>query len=606
MAPPQLPDRRRRTLPVGGGYARVPDALVAPSAGVDDLGVCLWSGLQLRYGEEWAATDYPAIAAMVGADPGPAGCKRIQRSVRGLLESGWLRWRRAAAGSNSREYQILGVPAAAGAQRYAWIRRTDLARLRDGDIKPQTVADFARWQLVCGTTGWTDLPLKDLADRWQISYRSLKTRRQNAAAAGMLLIDRRHGLRDVTWLAEAQDLHEPLVAPGQIAADQRAEDGTANASPRDDWTEFARPHELSTGAKDVQSVVQHSSSRVVQNMSGPYKEELTADCLTGDLSILGAASVAPLRSPTREFDVAAPEAPNPENHRPAARKRVTNRNPEPEWRTVAGDLVAGSERLRRAEPWWRRACLRTLTAGLAAGVDPELLQRHLLLVTEEQPDLPHLTAVRRALAQARADTLAGQCPHCGGRDTRDESAHGLGCPRRVDTIDPNAIEPDATLEQTLLAAQASLDCAGRPPSRPGAPARKTTTADPRQSGPPPLPAADGSDPHPAENDPLTPYLNPGGRDAWRTAAADGEDLDAGQAYTAAIQALAEQLIGVPANHRCAELRHRAKLLRCRRTFAAHRDIVDTVVQHLDWVLRSPPPTTNETHDQQHQVIPTAA
>lgn len=605
MAPRQLPDRRRRTLPVGGGYARVPDALVAPSAGVDDLGVCLWSGMQLRYGEDWAATDYPAIAAMVGADPGPAGCKRIQRSVRGLAESGWLRWRRAAAGSNSREYQILGVPAAAGAQRYAWLRRADLARLRDGDVKPQTVADFARWQLVCGSSGWTDLPLTELADRWQISYRSLKTRRQIAAAAGMLLIDRRHGLRDVTWLAEAQDLDEPLAAAGEIAADERAEGSTANGFPGVDWTEFARPDELSTGAKDVQSVVQHSSSRVVQNLSSPYKEELTTDCQTGDLSILGAASVAPLRSPTRESDVAAPEAPNSENHRPAARNRVTNRQPPPEWRMVAEDLVAGSERLRRAEPWWRRACLRTLTAGLAAGVDPELLQRHLLLVTEEQPDLPHLTAVRRALAQARADTLAGQCPHCGGRDTRDESAHDLGCPCRVDTIEP-ALEPDATLEQTLLAAQASLDCAGRQPSRPGAPARKTTTADPRQSGPAPLRASDGSDPHPAENDPLTPYLNPGGRDAWRTADRYGEELDAGQAYTAAIQALAEQLIGVPAIHRRTELRDRAKLLRCRRTFAARRDIVDTVVQHLDWVLRSPPPKNNQADEQHHQVILTAA
>lgn len=165
-----LPDVSvQRHLNTGGGYAQVPLELVFSD--ISDLGVLTWTLIKLSFEDRAEVATYRQFADELGLGhlQDNAVKRRFLAAVPALIDAGWLKRNRTA--DNQVRYQAV-VPEGAG-RRYAKIRRRDIALLtsppRGRERRQVTVAhlaDFARWQLECGSRGYTAETTDSLAQHW--------------------------------------------------------------------------------------------------------------------------------------------------------------------------------------------------------------------------------------------------------------------------------------------------------------------------------------------------------------------------------------------------------------------------------------------------------
>lgn len=546
----QLPARSPRPLPVGRGYARVPEQLLH-DRGVSDLGVLVWVQLVLDFDGRWGDVGYADFAGGLGLDGLSLNAieKRFGAAMTGLVDGGWVERHRMEAGSNAWRYRALQVPTP-GSGRYAQLRRDDLVQLRDGSTRPKTVADFARWQLECGEAGWTARPADTIAQRWGITERALRTRRAAVVGAGLLVVEARSGASDLVWLSEVYE-------PGWNILDEGSE-------PASTPEEYGGSTPLGTPEENGGSVRKKLAGRPRKKMAGPNKEDLAAVGLTSDLSALGAVSAAPLSQVTREPGDAPPQAAStPENP-----LEQPPDSPGDAWQTAC-DLLAGQDRLRRADSWWRRKALRLLADAIGNGVEPAHLEANLELQFED-PAVPHVTAVRQAVAQARADTLAGTCPDCRGPGGEMAAGHTIGCPQRAtmtDDLSEAAVDSMALESLQSTGTPEPAGCTDTPTSAP--PATAHPKAAPR-SGPDLIWACT---PQVAGDVEVTDWADPS------------------QVYEWSLRILATAIAPVEPDLRRQQLATERRKLRCRRELAAHTDTLAQVTAHLQWLIAETPTST---------------
>lgn len=439
------PSRRANPLPADDGYTQVPTELLFSE--VSDLGVLLWALVRLRFEDKSGEIGYMDIAARLGLGDSSETAveKRLTATVQPLIKLGWLERTRSPR-SNRRSYRAL-VPKGKGT-RYGVLRRCDLALLNLTDPRyrkrPAHLVDFLRWQLECGTRGWTVETTEQIAKRWGVSTSTLRRRRDSIRTtkehANFLTIEERPGLPDLVWLSELVDLHWRIPSTFD---DPQAEDDERDEAPdaavamlvHEPVTDTSdSPSAASSGVlKKVGSGAPAPRSRVLKKVGAPAQKggdggaqkggvlyrDLTELPLTDDLSDLGGASATPLTSVTRELDDAAPQA---------APSRNLDNGPSASPRGVASRLISEHRYLVQAPPHFRAAMVRRLVRAVEAGLDERHLARALARVVEHTDRDAHCELVRLAVQQAWADQRSGTCAECAaGRGVDD---HGFGCSAR--------------------------------------------------------------------------------------------------------------------------------------------------------------------------------
>ena len=189
--------------------------------------------------------------------------KRFTATVQPLIKLGWLERTRSPR-SNRRSYRAL-VPKGMGT-RYGVLRRCDLALLSLADPRyrkrPAHLVDFLRWQLECGTRGWTVETTEQIAKRWGVSTSTLRRRRDSIRTtkehANFLTIEERPGLADLVWLSELVDLHWRVPSTFDEA---QAEDDERDEAP--DAAVAMLIHEPATDTSDSPSA---ASARVLKKV----------------------------------------------------------------------------------------------------------------------------------------------------------------------------------------------------------------------------------------------------------------------------------------------------------------------------------------------------
>lgn len=116
--------------------------------------------------------------------------KRFGAALKPLLGT-WINRRRLP--DNTYLYEAV-VPADAAAERYAILRPSDIDLL---DVAPPKglasidVGDlvaFCRWQLECGPRGWTVEPLRNIAERWNVTHPTMARSRDRLTKLGLLKV----------------------------------------------------------------------------------------------------------------------------------------------------------------------------------------------------------------------------------------------------------------------------------------------------------------------------------------------------------------------------------------------------------------------------------
>lgn len=465
-----LPDVSvQRHLNTGGGYAQVPLELVFSD--IPDLGILTWALIKLSFEDRAEVATYRQFADELGLGhlQDTAVKRRFLAAVPSLIDAGWLKRSRAA--DNQVRYQAV-VPEGSG-RRYAKIRRRDIALLtspprgrKQRQVTVAHLADFARWQLECGSRGWTAETTDGLAQHWGVSPRTLRQRRDNIRSTkdvpGLITVEERPGHADLIWLAEVADPH--WTTPSAPDTEQRIE----AQSERERVAESVP----SGVAENVPSPWQFSSPQGGRKRTLPYKEVLTSS-LTKDLSELGDASASPLTLLPRELGDASPQAapkqknssPVPGLHasRPPVSASLRQEQGEATHRT-AGRLLAQHRHLSSAPAHYVKAMVKFLTRELERGLHPGHIARALERCVVDGEVDAHCELVRLAVRQAWGDQRAGACGECGA----DVGEHRMGCADRAAEVDA-AVDEEAAAE-IHAAALASLNSAragGGPPPQDG-------------------------------------------------------------------------------------------------------------------------------------------
>lgn len=457
------------------GYVRVPLDLLFST--VPDLAVVVWAALKLSHDERPAEISYQDLADQFGMqDLTPRAVQgRFTAATKALVDTGWLSRRRGA----NNTYTYLAVAPEKVSERYAMLRRCDLALLRAKPMRgaepvgPTQLGDFCRWQLECGQRGWTGEQLSTMAQRWNLSERQFRNRRARLMACNLNLIvaTPRTGYPDVVWLGELHDPHwqvpsdpqfvEPV--PSDLGLDQPV-DGAAGTPATIGVS--AGPSVSDTPATFGVSPRQRTVSRPRQLLVSPYKEELT-DSLPVDLSDLGGASATPLTSVPRDLGEAAPQA--------APSRNISQ--DESAAHRAACLLLADQPYLASAPPHFRAAMLRRLTRAVRGGLDVRHVARALERVVGHADRDSHCELVRLAVQQAWADQRGGLCPECTA-DGSDPANHDFTCSMRVTSAvveDPEAIKAAIVASLEAVRADRGVDVV----LAPGQP--RIEVADPLQS-----------------------------------------------------------------------------------------------------------------------------
>jgi hypothetical protein len=423
-----------RTLPDHGdynkatpkrGYARVPLSLL--HGGYQDLGVLIWAQLRLWFDGRSDKATYAGLAAALGQDSGALTTveHKFSNAIRPLLGS-WIH--RTRVGPNLFAYQAV-LPDEH--ERFALIRRADIRLLKATKdakqrVKPADIVDFARWQLECGSRGWTVETSPAIARRWNVTPATIRTSRRRLESLGLLEVTRRVGpgqLSEIVWLKELYDPHWEV--PSLDVEDQPHRQGNRKES---------RQSALRSSGRKATAGEEKRQQSAAQKTDSPYLSESLAD----ELSDLGGTSVPPLGLVTREVGHAPPPASRLKN-------RIGDPHPAGAHHTSVR-LVRRHPVFARARPHFRAAMIARLAVALENGLAPGHADRALARVAEEGAFDAECLLLRRALQQARADQLAGMCADCGG----DQDDHRRGCAEFSESWDgspwPEQDGPGATTE----------------------------------------------------------------------------------------------------------------------------------------------------------------
>ena len=455
-----LPDVSvRRHLPVRDGYVRVPLDLLFSS--VPDLSIVVWAALKLRHDERPTELSYQDLADQFGMQElTPRAVQgRFTAATKALVDSGWVARTRGA----NNAYTYLAITPAKTSDRYAMLRRCDLALLRAKPMRgaepvgPTQLSDFCRWQLECGQRGWTGEQLTTMARRWNLSERQFRNRRARLMACKLNLIvsTPRTGYPDVVWLGELHDPHWQIPSEPELGrtvqqdpvVDQSADEATGTPAT---FGVSDVPPASDTPATFGVSPRQRTVSRPRQLLVSPYKEDLT-DCLPVDLSDVGGASATPLTSVTRDLGDASPQA---------APSRKTVGGGAVATRTAASRLIAEHRYLVQAKPRFRAAMIRRLVRAIDGGLDKRHLERALVRVVGHADRDAHCELVRLAVQQAWADQHGNTCPECAG-DGHGVDGHAFVCSARPGGTSHGDEDPAAI--QAAIVASLNTVRAARPP-----------------------------------------------------------------------------------------------------------------------------------------------